>query len=254
MALHAAAAMTFPEVAKLAPGAVALLPVGSTEAHGPHLPLCTDVVIAEAVAARLAARLATRGLEAVLFPALSYGLTEFARAFAGTVSIPAAEVTSTVREACLGIASAKFCAVVVLNHHLEPAHFRAVRAGAEQARGAAAPVCCPDHRRKPWAAMLGEEFTHGGAHAGLYETSLVLAARPDLVREEIRAELRPVEVNLAGSIKQGATDFHSAGGPLAYFGHPGLATAAEGHRLLDVLADAALAALDELRAAPDISR
>ena len=254
MALHRAAEMTFAEVARVARGAVALLPVGSTEAHGPHLPLATDVYIAEAVAAHVAVRLAGRSVEAVLFPALSYGLTEFARAFAGTVSIPGVDVTSTVREACTGIAAAGFRAVIVLNHHLEPAHFRAVREGADAARKLGTRVCCPDHRRKPWAAMLGEEFTHGGAHAGLYETSLVLASRPELVREEIRSELKPVEVNLAGSIKAGATDFHSAGGPDAYFGHPGLATAIEGARLLDVLADVALAALDELESAADISR
>lgn len=248
MALHRAAELTWPEVRELAPRSVALLPVGSTEAHGPHLPLSTDVVIAEAVCARVAERLAARAREAVVFPPLAYGLTEFARAFAGTVSVPAGEVTALVRDACLGISAAGFARIAVVNHHLEPAHFRAVREGAEAAKKAGAPVACPDHRRKPWAPMLGEEFTSGGAHAGLYETSLVLAAAPQLVREHLRGELPPVEVNLAGAIKAGATDFHSAGGPQAYFGHPGLASAAEGNRLLDVLADVTIAALDELDA------
>ena len=252
MALHRAAELTWTEVRRLAPAAVALLPVGSTEAHGPHLPLCTDVVIAEAVCARVADRLAVRKLEAVVFPPVNYGLTEFARPFAGTVSLPGAEVTALIREASLGIAAAGFAKLAVVNHHLEPAHFRAVREGAEAARAAGARVACPDHRRKPWAPMLGEEFTHGGAHAGHYETSLVLAAAPHLVRDEVRQNLPAVEVNLSAAIKQGATDFVSAGGPEAYFGQPALAHAVEGARLLDVLADAVMAALDDLDAPPSV--
>lgn len=248
MALHRAALLTWTELRELAPRSVALLPVGSTEAHGPHLPLATDVIIAEAVCARVAERLASRGVETVMFPPLAYGLTEFARPFAGTVSVGGGEVSAVIRDACLGIAAGGFPKLAVVNHHLEPAHFRAVREGAEAARKAGAPAACPDHRRKPWGPMLGEEFMSGGAHAGLYETSLVLAAAPQLVREKIREELQPLEVDLSAAIKAGAKDFHQAGGPQAYFGHPELATAAEGARLLDILADATLAALDDLDA------
>ncbi|MBS2027480.1 MAG: creatininase family protein [Deltaproteobacteria bacterium] len=246
MALHRAAELTWTEVKKLAPKSVALLPVGSTEAHGPHLPLATDVIIAEAVCARVAERLKARKLETVVFPPLAYGLTEFAKVFAGTVGLSGKEVTNTIRDAALGISQAGFAKMAVVNHHLEPAHFKAVRAGAEAARKEGAKVACPDHRRTPWAPILGPEFTHGGSHAGLYETSLVLAAAPKLVRDDIREALPAVEVDLPAAIKKGATNFHEAGGPDAYFGQPALASAAEGNRLLDVLADATLAALDEL--------
>jgi len=248
MTLYRAADLPFTELAQLAPRAVALLPVGATEAHGPHLPLGTDVVIAEAVCARVAARLALRKVACVVFPPLAYGLTEFARAFSGTVGLGGDGVTALVREVCLGIVAAGFKKVAVVNHHLEPAHFKAVRAGVTAAREAGCLVAYPDHRRPPWAGMLGAEFTQGGAHAGFYETSLVLAAAPGLVRDDVRQELAPVEVDLSAAIKQGARSFAEAGGPQAYFGHPELATAAEGDRLLDVLADAALAALDDLDA------
>src|SRR5438046_3008375 len=78
------------EVKRLAAaGAVALLPIGSTEAHGPHLPLATDVLIAEAVAGRVAARLAEQGRPSLIFPAVAYSLTDFARPFPGTVSVGA---------------------------------------------------------------------------------------------------------------------------------------------------------------------
>jgi creatinine amidohydrolase len=66
---------------------VAILPTGAMEAHGPHLPLSTDVIIAEAMARDGAARLAARGMEAVLLPALAWTPAPFAAGFPGTLSI-----------------------------------------------------------------------------------------------------------------------------------------------------------------------
>ncbi len=51
---------------------MAILPVGAVEAHGPHLPLATDGIIAAAMAEDGARRLANRGLEALLLPAVDY--------------------------------------------------------------------------------------------------------------------------------------------------------------------------------------
>ena len=64
---------------------VAILPVGAIEAHGPHLPLDTDVIIAEAMARSGTGRLAERGLRAAILPTLAYTSAPFARDFAGTV-------------------------------------------------------------------------------------------------------------------------------------------------------------------------
>lgn len=248
MSLRRAAEMTWSEVAEAAPRSIALLPVGSTEAHGPHLPLATDVIISEAVCLRVADALQARGQDAVMFPAITLGLTEFARPFAGTISVSAEHVIEAIASTCRALREAKFAAALVINHHVEPAHFRAVRAGAEKGRAEGMRVACPDHRRPPWIAELGQEFAHGGAHAGEYETSLVMAAAPATVREAMRAKLAPVEIDLGARIKAGATDFLACGGPEAYFGHPERASAAEGKRLLEVLARCAVAALDALDA------
>src|SRR5947199_7898298 len=74
--------------------AVAILPVGAVEAHGPHLPLATDVIIAETMARAAAARLATHGYDAVLLPPLAYTAAEFAAGFPGTVSLRPGTVTA----------------------------------------------------------------------------------------------------------------------------------------------------------------
>jgi creatinine amidohydrolase len=224
-------------------GAVALLPVGSTEAHGPHLPLSVDVLIAEAVAERTAALLEAAGKRAVLFPAVSYGVTEFADGFAGTVHVPA-EATQPYLEGVLrGIVRHGFREVGVLNHHLEPAQFAVVHAAARAvAESTGARVVVPDHRKKPHGPRLGEEFVSGGSHAGWYETSLVLAAAPHLVDRAALASLPEVQVNLPAAIKAGGRSFEACGGPRAYFGAPGTATAEDGERLLGILAEISVAA------------
>ena len=66
---------------------IVLVPVGSTEQHGPHLPLDTDTTVAAVVAAELAARLTADGIDAVVAPAIAYGASGEHQGFAGTVSI-----------------------------------------------------------------------------------------------------------------------------------------------------------------------
>src|SRR5207253_2577995 len=103
MAVLDLAQLTWEEVRDLDRAkAVAILPVGAIEAHGPHLPLATDVVIAEAMAREGARRLAARGLAAVVLPALAYSTAAFAAAFAGTTSTR----PETARALVLGVARA----------------------------------------------------------------------------------------------------------------------------------------------------
>src|ERR1700694_3653952 len=139
--------------------AVALLPVGSTEAHGPHLPLAVDCLIAEEVCRRVDARLAARGELGLTFPPVCYGVTDFAAACAGTVTTSSAAGLAYLTDVVASIASF-FRRVAIINHHLEPAHFRLVHQAAENAaKRTGAAIAVPDHRKKPIAPLLGEEFT-----------------------------------------------------------------------------------------------
>jgi len=228
-------------------GAVSLLPIGSTEAHGPHLPLNVDVVISVEVCRRTALRLLARGTPALIFPPIAYALTEFAAGFAGTVSVGRDATLAYLTEVLQGIASQGFKRIAVVNHHLEPAHFRVVhQAAREAAAKSGAAIVVPDHRWGATASQLGEEFTQGGSHAGQYETSLMLAAAPKLVTERVRAKLPDVPVDLPAAIKAGARTFADCGGDQAYFGSPSRATAREGRRLLDILAKATEDALQTM--------
>src|SRR5262245_35112773 len=168
MAIHELADLTWEEVRDLDRArTVAVLPVGAIEAHGPHLPLATDVVIAQAMARSGAARIAARGHGVVLLPALSFTAAPFAAAFTGTLSVAAATVTALVLDLARELTRHGFQGLAVANAHLDPAHLGALATVETRARDQhLIPVACPDLSRKPWAPRLTEEFRSGACHAG----------------------------------------------------------------------------------------
>ncbi len=221
---------------RLARGAVAILPVGSTEAHGPHLPLSTDVIISEEMSRRAALRLAGQGIEALVLPPVAYSVTDFSADFPGTVSIKKETAIALMRDVCISLYEQGARLVVIANSHLEPEHVASIKEAIEQVKQETGrEVAFPDKRRRRWAEALTEEFRRGDCHAGSYETSLVLAARPELVREEIRRELERVPISIAEKISEGARTFNEAGGREAYFGDPRAATLEEGEATYEAL-------------------
>ncbi|MDP9473453.1 MAG: creatininase family protein [Chloroflexota bacterium] len=165
--------------AAMTPGAIVLLPIGAIEAHGPHLPLDTDVIIAVETAHRAAARLSAQGESVILAPAIRYGVSYVGTCFAGTVPAPADVITGLVTAVLSHLAASGPRRLAVVNAHLEPAHVAALQAGVDAAiMGTGARIAFPDKRQDRWAATLSEEFRRGARHAGSYETSLVLAAPP----------------------------------------------------------------------------
>ena len=237
---------------RLARGVVVILPVGSTEAHGPHLPLATDVIISEEMSRRAARKLAVKGVEALVLPPVSYSVTDFSSDFSGSISIRKETASALIRDICASLYKQGAGLVVIANSHLEPEHVASITDGIEQAgRETGLRVVFPDKRRRRWAETLTEEFRRGDCHAGSYETSLVLAARPDLVREEIRRALERVPISIAEKIREGAKTFTEAGGVNAYFGDPRAASREEGERSYEALSDMLVAAVMESLTPPE---
>jgi creatinine amidohydrolase len=223
---------------RMARGLVLILPVGSTEAHGPHLPLATDVIIAEEMARRAVARLAEREIEAMRLPSLAYSVTDFSADFAGTISIRKQTASALIRDVCVSLYAQGARLVAVANSHLEPEHVESIIDAVVQVKEQTGRVVAfPDKRRRRWAMTLTEEFRRGDCHAGSYETSLVLAARPEHVREDISASLERVPISIAEKIREGARTFTEAGGDQAYFGDPASASRAEGEASYEALSD-----------------
>jgi creatinine amidohydrolase len=229
--------MTWEEARGVAgPRSAAILPVGAIEAHGPHLPLETDVIIAQAMARAGAERLAQKGWSVVVLPALPYTTARFAEAFAGTLSLRPATVTAVVVDLAAGLARHGLGVLALANAHLDPAHLASlVAAAGEVRRELGLPVALPNLSLKAWAPRLSEEFRSGACHAGQFETSVVLAERPELVRDAIRATLPPNPASLSRAIREGKRSFEEAGGSRAYFGFPAQATAEEGRATIETL-------------------
>ena len=224
--------LTWKEIESLKPE-VALLPVGSTEAHGPHLPLSTDVIISEEAARRAVAQLQAKNVRAVILPPLAYVVTDYSRDFPGTISIRKETFVSLLTDIAEALKEQGVGRLCIVNSHLEPDHIQAIHDFCNSYQGMR--VVFPDKTRKPWASLLTPEFKQGACHAGSYETSLVLAARKDQVRE-VRQTLPANPVNLAVLMKQGVKTFREAGAPEAYFGDPAAATVAEGEATYEILA------------------
>jgi creatinine amidohydrolase len=223
----------------------AILPLGAVEAHGPHLPLCTDVIISEGMARRAAELLEREGIHAFVLPALAYAPAHYAAEFAGTISIGEATARAVILDIAASLEAQGFACLALANSHFDPANVAMLRSLVD---GISLPLAFPDFTRRALAAELTEEFVSGACHAGQFETSLVLADRPDLVDEPARSHLADNPASLVTAFAAGATTFTEAGGPDAYFGAPASATAGEGTRTSGIMAQAiARAVLDAMR-------
>jgi creatinine amidohydrolase len=228
--------LTSPEVSALVAGgrACVLLPVGSVEPHGPHLPLATDSWISEVACARAADELGSSNLDVVIAPTLPFGVTDYAAGFAGAIGVRPEVLTAFLADLVRRLLADGFRHVCIVNNHLEPAHDAAVRAALEGTEKGRASVACPLERR--FGRTLSAEFKSGACHAGRYETSLVLAARPDDVRADYK-DLGALELSLSAGILAGKKTFAEIGMARAYTGAPAEASAAEGRELYERLAD-----------------
>ena len=213
---------TWPEVAAARP--MLVVPLGSCEQHGPHLPLDTDTRIAVAIARGLAARRA----RTVVAPALGYGASGEHAAFAGTLSIGSDGLELALVE--LARSADHFAGVVFVNGH----------GGNNGAIERAVARLRSEGRR----ALAWSPPPVGDAHAGRVETSLLLAIAPQLVRME-RAErgcLEPLAAILPAMRSGGVV----AVSPNGVLGDPTGASPAEGEAFLaawvDDLAGAVVAA------------
>ncbi len=234
--MTAFADLTSPQVADLLTGPrtpVLLLPVGAVEPHGPHAPLGTDELISAGMCARAADRLADDpDVRVLVLPTLNYGVTRFGAAFPGAVSVSESTLHSLVTDVCDSLRTQGFTRVVLVNNHFEPAHVATLRKATEEAG-----VAYLDLVRRRTAERLTDEFRSGACHAGQYETSLVLADRPELVDTATMTTLAPIDVNMAAAMADGKADFVAMGMNQAYCGSPADATVAEGQSTFDTLTD-----------------
>ncbi len=213
--------------------AVHLLPLGATEPHGPHAPLATDTLISVGICNRAAEQLEGE-IQVLVLPAVPYGVTRYGSAFPGAVSIG----EETLRGLVSGIADS-VGTVVLVNSHFEPEQV-------ETLRSTGLPLL--DLTRRANAERLTEEFRSGSCHAGRYETSLVLADRPELVHADRMQALEERHVDMPAAIRAGQTDFVAMGMDEAYCGSPAESSGEEGRETFETLTEMLVELIREVAA------
>ncbi|GAB6898136.1 mycofactocin biosynthesis peptidyl-dipeptidase MftE [Kineosporia succinea] len=211
------AAMTSPQIAEhAAAGGILVVPIGSTEQHGPHLPLGTDRDVAVAVARRLAERMP----QVALAPAIGYGSSGEHAGFAGTISI--------------GQEALEFM-LLELGRSAGETYRRQVYVNAHGGNAVPAVRAVRKLRAESRDVLLWMATWDGDAHAGRTETSLQLALHPELVYEELAEAGNTTPVReLISALRAGGLRAVTENGVL---GDPAGASAEEGERLVQRLVD-----------------
>lgn len=184
-----------------------LVPLGSVEQHGPHLPLDTDTVIAVAVAERVAALRPGTWVA----PALTYGSSGEHQSFPGTCSVGSEALAHLVVELARSLRTWAG-RVVIVNAH--GGNVAALRGSGEI----------------EWVPCASKDVD---LHAGFTETSLMLHLRPESVRLDLAeaGNTQPLRELLPAMVARGV----AAVSPNGVLGDPGGATAAEGERVLEAM-------------------
>lgn len=215
--------------------AIVIVPVGSMEQHGPHLPVEVDSMLGETVALRTARAMTAQGQPTLVLPMIWTGLSEHHMSFGGTITLGLATFTALIEDVCRAIQRHGFGRIVLLNGH----------GGNENALRNITDDLTPKLRIPLveftyWYAAADPirdilETQTGLSHACEAETSMMMALRPELVATDriplAKSNRTPgVEEFVGGGVyRWRSVGSRSASGVL---GNPEAATAEKGERLL----------------------
>jgi len=228
-----------------------LLPVGACEQHGPHLPTGTDSLVVSEIADR-AARVLQGEFRVIVAPTIPVGYSRHHLPFGATISISAATYQQFLIEMCESLVAGGFDKIFLLNGHGGNADIVNVVAR-EVALKHGVTVGAGSYWVMAWDALVAQgahQHARLPGHAGAFETSLLMALHPELVRSSA-APTRP------GNFRSDPAGFH---GPYlaedqqnwlaieGYSDNPAAADAAHGQSWLDAAVTGVATALRRFQA------
>lgn len=228
------------ELRAIAPHTLAILPIGATEQHGPHLPSGTDYFTVEHLAVE-AARAASDSIAAVVTPALPFGSSDHHFIFGATLSLTTETYYRVLRELVLSLVKDGFRSVFIVNGH-GGNHELAQLAARDVALNEPVKVAAGSYWSIAWDALVAAG-AHLDArlpgHAGIFETSMMLALRPDLVPSERPSREGDFQSDPRAFQRAYRAEHHGSWQQINGFtDSPDRATAARGERDRDIIVKA----------------
>jgi creatinine amidohydrolase len=234
--------MTWVEVRKiLETDPFVLIPIGATEEHGRHLPLCVDNLAAYEVAIRAARKAKEMGIQAVMTPLIPLGFAGETMFFPGTISLEAETVTNVLLDILRSLIKHGFTKLIVVNGHggnvtLVDVVCRRIR---DETKGK---IVVASTIWWHLAAAVVDQVREGSnvpEHAGELESSIVMYLRPDLVNKQ---EMVNVDKELPIFASENLAQFgvmipfpsvEMITPNLGHFGNPLLASAEKGRKIIE---------------------
>jgi creatinine amidohydrolase len=236
------AEMTREQIKRVAPNAIAVLPTAAIEQHGPHAPIITDTLLCGTVAQR-AAEAAASQVQVLVAPVFCYGNSHHHRPFAGVLSLSSPTYIAAVTDVLEGLVRSGFRKIVVLNGHGGNTDSNAV-IGLDFVHrlGHNVSIATGAYWDIARAALVEKGLMPSNripGHAGRFETSMVMALRPDLIDPEGMAQVVDVsqaKKGLFGDLTGATMQVHGAwAASTGYTDNPAEANAAEGNALVEVV-------------------
>ncbi|MBC7080773.1 MAG: creatininase family protein [Thermoplasmatales archaeon] len=208
--------MSWKEVDKISRDAIIFISISPLEAHGPHLPLATDLLISKKVEEALMEKMEENGIEILSLPSLPLGVCRYARNFPGTINVSWKNLYNILMDIFLSFSKHNFKYFLILNFHMDIFHIKAIHKAIKKARKKGIVACEPISI----AYFKGELFEKDEyeIHGDIKETSLALYLFPERIK---KCKVEDVK------IKMHALDFFKTfeeiGAKDAYIGSPSLA-------------------------------
>lgn len=261
------AEMTYPEVeAAIARGAIALWSMGVIEQHGPHLPTGTDVYIPSARLRAVKRQLAAQGIESIIIPPFYWGVNFVSASFPASIKVRAEVMIELLCDVVKSMADDGVKRLFCVSGHNDRAHneaiYQAMRKASAQTSAQACFICEEAIAKRLGIALddpavlpfhVPPEQPPGpflDIHAGEWETSVVQAFHPGVVRQELLPGLVPTNLG-PDDLAEWRKGFEVSKRvtPLGYFGDPAAASAERGRRSIEREAEAIVQVLRERLAA-----
>ena len=228
--------LSWPEVEELdKQRSCVLLPLSPIEEHGPHLPLGTDIFGARDIAELAAKKCiqANSSMQVVHAPVIPLGCADITSDFPGTISLRGKTLYNLLVDFCSGLARSGFKYIVIVNHHLDSVHLKAILAAIDTIEKRYSTRILETAGRILYSGMKLEEIEQGEklglpmkteVHADIRETSYIVYKYPHLVKK-LPEDLPDVRIDVGAGLAGGHKTFKDMGADQGYIGSPSLASA-----------------------------